>query len=256
MLLRLPAGADPLPHPLVPGRLRAGGPGELQSDVGRRGYIPLPCSRAARRRLCPHVLLSQTKSNPPQALTYYYNNADNRKVNTMLRVALQLVGLGAAYARCEGGGYWGAWWAAESGSTLPGSQCSRQGCEALCPAPLGVCSPAVGRSRPPAANPAPAGPLPPCHAPAHRCTRPVRRSRWACWAPSWRRCCGTRAPWAPPWPPPSITCSSWLPRRRRRRPRQQQQARQQAGARRSSRRRRQSARRRWASGRRRRRSAR
>ncbi|KAI7842677.1 hypothetical protein COHA_003608 [Chlorella ohadii] len=31
------------------------------------------------------------------ALTYYYNNTENRKINTMLRVALQLVGLGAVY---------------------------------------------------------------------------------------------------------------------------------------------------------------
>jgi hypothetical protein len=31
------------------------------------------------------------------ALTYYYNNTENHKINTMLRVALQLVGLGAVY---------------------------------------------------------------------------------------------------------------------------------------------------------------
>ena len=32
-------------------------------------------------------------------LTYYYNDSHNRKVNTMLRVALQLVGLAAVYLR-------------------------------------------------------------------------------------------------------------------------------------------------------------
>jgi hypothetical protein len=32
-------------------------------------------------------------------LTYYYNNSENRKVNNMLRVALQLTGLAAVYFR-------------------------------------------------------------------------------------------------------------------------------------------------------------
>ena len=42
-------------------------------------------------------------------LTYYYNESHNRKVNTMLRVALQLLGLAAVYLRWAavvGGGVW------------------------------------------------------------------------------------------------------------------------------------------------------
>jgi hypothetical protein len=47
-------------------------------------------------------------------LTYYYNDSHNRKVNTMLRVALQLVGLAAVYLRRVGlgrrvGGWMGGW---------------------------------------------------------------------------------------------------------------------------------------------------
>lgn len=78
-----------------------GSPDEAHAATPRDAFPGCPPARRAPQVLRHPATLSYLALSglAGLALTYYYNAEGNRKVNTMLRVALQLVGLASLFLR-------------------------------------------------------------------------------------------------------------------------------------------------------------